>query len=183
MAAPRPAKCYRHYAKHAYTRTAKRVIKKAFIRGVPNIMISHFDMGKIAGDYKFMVNLVAKNNVQIRHTALDATRIVINRGLETALGPNNYFFQIRAYPHHVLRENALISGAGADRLQTGMRASFGRPIGKAARVKRNHSFMTVKVKTKEEADKARIAMHAAFAKLPSTYYITVEELESSPTKS
>ena len=42
--------------------------------------------------------------------------------------------QIKCFPHHVIRENALAAGAGADRLSTGMKHSFGKTIGTAARV-------------------------------------------------
>ena len=46
-----------------------------------------------------------------------------------------YFFQLRIYPHHILRENPLAAGAGADRMSTGMKCAFGKPISVAARVK------------------------------------------------
>ncbi|MFC2174620.1 50S ribosomal protein L16 [archaeon] len=173
----RPARCYKKPPKHAYTRTAKRVVKKAFVRGVPNIVIFHFDMGKSGKAYKYIVKLVSKNPVQVRHNALEATRIVVNRTIQKTIGVENYHFQIRIYPHHVMRENAIISGAGADRLQTGMRHAFGRPIGKAARVKRNQAMMTIKVNTKANAEKARAAFKKITAKLPTPCAIVVEELK------
>jgi len=177
MAKPRPARCYRKPTKHAYTRTAKRVLKKAFIRGVPGIKIFHFDMGNPRKKYKYTVQLVSKNAVQIRHRALEATRIVVNRTIQKTIGLENYYFQIRSYPHHVLRENAIISGAGADRLQTGMRHAFGRTIGKAARVKRNQAIMTIKVSTKADAEKARLAFKKIVAKLPTPCKIEIKELK------
>ncbi len=173
----RPASCYRKPVKHAYTRTAKRVVKKAFVRGVPNIKIFHFDMGNPRKEYGYIVRLIAKNAVQVRHNALEATRIVINREIQKTIGADNYYFQIRAYPHHVLRENAIISGAGADRLQTGMRHAFGRPIGKAARLKRNQAMMTIKVSTKQDADKARKAFKRVFAKLPTPCAVEIQEIK------
>lgn len=173
----RPASCYSKPAKHAYTRTAKRVVKKAFVRGVPNIKIFHFDMGNPTKDYNYIVRLIAKNSVQIRDNALEATRIVLNRKLQAKLGTDMYHFQIRAYPHHVLRENAIISGAGADRLQTGMRHAFGRPIGKAARVKRGEDIMTVKVETLAQAEKARSAFKSIYAKLPTPCGVEIQELK------
>ncbi len=177
MAKPRPARCYRKPTKHAYTRTAKRVLKKAFIRGVPGLKIFHFDIGNPKKEYKYIVKLIPKSDVQIRDTALEATRIVINRTAQKTIGTENYFFQIRSYPHHVLRENAIISGAGADRLQTGMRHAFGRTTGKAARVKRNHAMMTIKVQTNDDAKKARAAFKKAVAKLPVACSVVVEELK------
>jgi len=177
MAKLRPGRCYRNITQQAFTRTAKKKVKKAFIRGVPNIKITHFDMGNPAGDYKYRVDLIAKDACQIRHNALESTRIIVNRTIQKSIGVENFHFQIRAYPHHVLRENALISGAGADRLQTGMKHSFGRPSGKAARVKRGKVIMTIKVKTKKDAEKARIAFKKVVAKLPVPCRLEVKELK------
>ena len=177
MAKDRPARCYKTPKKHAYTRTAKRVLKKAFIRGVPGLKIFHFDMGTPQNEYKYIVKLISKNDVQIRNAALEATRIVVNRTIQKTIGLGHYYFQIRAYPHHVLRENAIISGAGADRLQTGMRHAFGRPTGKAARVKRGKAMMTIKVNTKEHAEKARVAFKKIVAKLPTACVIEIDELK------
>lgn len=177
MAHPRPARCYKNPKKHAYTRTAKRVLKKAFIRGVPGIRIFHFDMGNAKKKYKYVTKLNVKNAVQIRGTALEATRIVVNRTIQKTIGLENYYFQIKAYPHHVMRENAIISGAGADRLQTGMKHAFGRTIGKAARLKRNQTLMSVKVMNRQDAEKARTAFKKVVAKLPTPCKIVIEELK------
>ena len=173
----RPGRCYKKLDPHAYTRTAKRVVKKAFIRGVPQPKIVHFDMGTPKDSYKYEVDLIAKQSAQIRSNALEAARVVMNRELVKAIGSENFYFQIRAYPHHVLRENALITGAGADRLQTGMRHSFGRPIGKAARVKAGKILMSVKVSTKADAEKVRKAYKKVVPKLPIPMTIEVRELK------
>jgi large subunit ribosomal protein L10e len=42
--------------------------------------------------------------------------------------------RIRVHPYHVLRINKMLSCAGADRLQAGMRGAFGKPYGLCARV-------------------------------------------------
>ena len=42
--------------------------------------------------------------------------------------------RVRAHPYHVVRINKMLSCAGADRLQTGMRGAFGKPNGTVARV-------------------------------------------------
>ena len=41
--------------------------------------------------------------------------------------------RVRAHPYHVTRINKMLSCAGADRLQTGMRHAFGKPNGLVAR--------------------------------------------------
>lgn len=51
------------------------------------------------------------------------------------VGKDAFHLRCRVHPFHVLRINKMLSCAGADRLQTGMRGAFGKPIGLAARVK------------------------------------------------
>ena len=87
--------------------------------------------------------MVARNSVQVRNNALEAARVASHKVLEKGIGVENYFLKILIYPHHVLRENALATGAGADRFQTGMRKSFGKPISTAARVKANQNMIEV----------------------------------------
>jgi len=42
--------------------------------------------------------------------------------------------RVRVHPYHIIRINKMLSCAGADRLQTGMRGAFGKPQGLVARV-------------------------------------------------
>ena len=51
------------------------------------------------------------------------------------VGKDAFHLRCRVHPFHVLRINKMLSCAGADRLQTGMRGAFGKPIGLTARVK------------------------------------------------
>ena len=57
---------------------------------------------------------------------------------------------IRIYPHHIMRENPLATGAGADRMSTGMKKSFGKTIGVAARVHKGQTLVTVNVNGLEQ---------------------------------
>jgi len=118
--------------------------------------------------------LVAKSSLQIRDAALESARVTSNRTLEGALGKTGYFFQMRVFPHHILRENPLASGAGADRLSTGMAHNYGKPIGIAAQIKKGQPIFTVKT-TKEHVDLARRAMKRAAYKLPCSCSVVVEE--------
>jgi large subunit ribosomal protein L10e len=65
------------------------------------------------------------------------------QGLETNIhsrymvktaGKEAFHLRVRAHPYHVVRINKMLSCAGADRLQTGMRGAFGKPNGLVARV-------------------------------------------------
>ena len=85
-----------------------------------------------------------------------------------------FFIKLRVYPHHVLRENRLATGAGADRFQQGMRHSFGVPIGTAAQVRRGQKIFEVRV-NKEFVNAAKEALNRAKHKLPLGYRIVIEE--------
>ena len=57
--------------------------------------------------------------------------------------------RVRVHPWHCLRINKMLSCAGADRLQTGMRGAFGKSYGKVARVKIGSILYSVRIR---EAD-------------------------------
>jgi large subunit ribosomal protein L10e len=59
----------------------------------------------------------------------------------------------------------MLSCAGADRLQTGMRGAFGKPIGKAARVKIGSILYSVRIK-EGDVKKAMEAFRRAKNKFP-----------------
>ncbi len=174
----RPARCYRK-VERPYTRTARRAVRKALVKGVPDPRIRIFDMGNPKKEYKYEVRLVAEQPVQIRHNALEAIRIFLNKKMDKAFGKENYWLKIRVYPHHVLRENALLTGAGADRLQTGMKHAFGRPIGRAAQVSKGQIVASVRVLDKKNAEKARQIMKSVTPKLPLGYKVEVVELATA----
>src|SRR4030042_379678 len=112
MARLRKFKCYRQI-KRAYTRFSK-YRKLSFIRSRPVVRMSRYVSGE-QKDYGAVVHLVSNQRVQIRDHALESARQATNRSLERNVGKGLYFFRVRPYPHHILRENPLASGAGADR--------------------------------------------------------------------
>ncbi|MBN2881297.1 50S ribosomal protein L16 [Candidatus Woesearchaeota archaeon] len=154
-----------------YTRKSK-YRKYSYVRANPNNKIIRFDMGELKQTFPKRVDLVSKTDLQIRHNALESARQTANKHLEKTLGKTGYHFKIRIYPHHVLRENALASGAGADRLSTGMKHSFGKPIGIAAQVNEGQSIFSVDVQEKDILV-AKKAMERAIKKLPNKYAIVV----------
>ena len=117
-----------------YTRKSK-YRAKSYVRASPNHKIVRFDMGNPKKTYPVEVQLKVKEPIQIRHNAIESARQSSNRVLEKLLGKTEYHMKIRKYPHHFLRENPLASGAGADRMSTGMKKSFGKVIGSAAQYK------------------------------------------------
>ena len=164
-----------------YTRTSK-FNKKNYIRGgFPNIKIVKYEMGNVHGNFDTTVTLEADRNLNIRHNALEAARMTSNKHLEKALGRKGYFLKIRTYPFHVMRENPLASGAGADRMSTGMKKSFGKIIGAAARVKNGQVIMEVRV-PKAHVKVAKQAMKRASAKFSCTGKIRSAETKVVPAQ-
>lgn len=161
MAGLRPGRCYRQIER-AYTRKSKYK-KKAFIKAVPAIKIARFDLGDAKKTYDTKLDLVSKETLQVRHNSMEAARQVLSRKLDALNRP--YHLQVRAYPHHAIRENKMLTGAGADRMQTGMQRSFGRIIGSAAQIKAGAPLFTVFVNSPEKAAVAQ-AMNSAKYKLP-----------------
>ncbi len=147
MAKLRKASAYRK-VERPYTRKSK-YRAKSFVRANPHNLVVKFDMGNPKKTFPHVVQLVCKEPVQIRHNALEAARKSANKLLETKLGKNAYHFKIKSYPHHVLRENPLASGAGADRMSTGMKMSFGKSIGLAAQVKKGQAILEVHCEEKD----------------------------------
>ena len=163
------ARNYRAVKGQAYTR-------KKFAKGVPPPKINKFTMGDAKGNFEVEAKLVALKRAQIRHSALEAARVATNRLLMDKL-INDYLMQVHPYPHVILRENKMIFGAHADRLQQGMRRSFGKAIGTAARIEPDQTIITVKVKA-NAVELAKESLKRGSAKLPIPCKIVVEKMQS-----
>ena len=87
--------------------------------------------------------------------------------LERNLGVTGFFLKVLPYPHHVLRENAMATGAGADRFSEGMRQSFGKPVGQAARVKKSQRILMIRIPAGNDII-AKEALRRARTKLPGS---------------
>ncbi len=168
----RPGRCYNKPYKTPYTRVAIRVPRKSYVKGVPPSKIVHFEMGT-KGFYQKVLHLVIDRSIAIRSNALEAARIAVHKYLSDTIGTANYFFKVRVVPYHVLRENPLATGAGADRFSQGMRRAFGKPIGVAALVDKGQKIMSVYVNEGHEAH-AKEALRRAYNKLPGKYRIVEE---------
>jgi large subunit ribosomal protein L10e len=167
------AKNYRAVKGQAYAR-------KEFAKGFPTPKITKFTMGDTKTQFEYEARLITLEQAQIRHVSLEAARIASNRIVLDKL-VNNYRLDVLPYPHEILRENKMIFGAHADRLQQGMRGSFGKPIGTAARVKANQTIIIINV-NKEGVEVAKEALKRGSAKLPIPCRITVEKLQREEAK-
>ena len=173
MATLRKGKCYSHITR-PYTRRSK-VKALAYIKTVPPSKVVRYDMGDSKRAFDYEVVLIAKENGQIRHNALESARQVVNRRLQNDLGQKSYYLKLLLYPHHVLRENKMLSGAHADRLQTGMAHSFGRTVGLAVQAKQGKKLFSVKVLS-TGIEQAKKALRLAYPRMPGTFTIDVIKL-------
>jgi large subunit ribosomal protein L10e len=115
----------------------KPYIKSRFCRGVPDSKIRIYDCGarRTGVDvFPFVAHLVSDEKEQLSACALEAARIACNKYLTKTTGKEGYHIRIRAHPFHVIRQNKMLSCAGADRLSSGMRGSYGKPMEMAARI-------------------------------------------------
>ena len=144
-----------------YARPFTRVSKKrtkSYIKTVPNSQIVKFKMGDIKGfdkgEYPIALHIVSKENCQVRDNSIEAVRQFLNRFLQVKLG-KEFYLAVPIYPHHILRENKMLTGAGADRMQTGMSRSFGKTMGRAALVKPGQTMYIIGVKDAKAEVEAR----------------------------
>ncbi len=173
MARLRKFVCYRKLER-PYTRKSK-YRKKSFVRGAPVCRIVKFNIGNLKAKFSHRLDLYTKKDIQIRDNALESARLACTRTMEKEVGKTGFRLQIRVYPHHVLREHALASGAGADRFSSGMAHSFGKPVGNAARLREGQPILSIYV-NEPNIVLARKAMKKANSKLPVTCGIKLEKL-------
>ncbi len=179
MARIRKGVAYRRLER-PYTRKSKYK-KLNFVRASPHMGIVRFDMGDSKKKYYYQLDLLAAKDLQIRHNSIESARLTSIRLLEATLGKTGFYLKVRVYPHHVLRENPLAAGAGADRMSTGMQKAFGKPIGVAARIYRNAPIFTLLVE-KPHIETAKLAMRRAATKLPCSCILKITELAAPKKK-
>jgi len=150
-----------------------------YIHGSPASRISKFTMGDTKASYEYKVSLVVQAPIQVRHNALEAARVAANKVLFDKLGETGYVVRLRPYPHIILRENRMIATAGADRLQEGMRRSFGKPSGRAARLRAGQPVIDLYVNG-PYVDLAKEALRVSSSKLSATCRVVVEREVAQP---
>jgi large subunit ribosomal protein L10e len=162
MASLRKATSYSKKKARPYTRKSKNK-SKSYIKVVPQNKI-----------VKFILRFIAGEKVQIRDNALEAGRLILNKTLERRI-PKQYYFVIKVYPHHILRNNKTAAGAGADRLSSGMKHSFGVVEGRAAIVMPGKEIFFVACETEQGTKVVREAMKMVKSKMPCQSSIVFEK--------
>ena len=159
--ARRPSRCYRYQKNKPYP-------KSRFNRGVPDSKLVIYDVGKRRGKYDRFpscIHMVCYEKEQITSEALEASRKSCNKYMVTHVGKENFHMRTRVHPWHVVRINKMLSCAGADRLQQGMRGAFGKALCKSARVEIGQILLSMRVET-EHIKYAKEALRLAKAKFP-----------------
>src|SRR3989339_785934 len=168
MVTLRKASAYSKRLVTPYTRISKKK-HKSYIKTVPPQKIVKFPHHLI---------VTMKEDVQVRHNSLEACRQFINKKLEKECA-GQYVFRVIPYPHHIQRENKMLTGAGADRMQTGMQLSFGKCMGKAAILKKGNKIFFVGVSNDKQLAFARNVIKQIKPKLPGTIKIEYEKAEQT----
>merc|ERR1711970_1136227 len=166
----RPTRCYRQIKNKPYP-------KSRYCRGVPDPKIRIYDVGmkKYPSEiFPACVHLVSWEEEQVGSEALEAARIACNKYMTVNSGKETFHLRIRCKPFHVLRINKMLSCAGADRLQTGMRGAYGKPLGVCARVGIGQILMSVRCKEQNVA-KAIESFRRAKFKFPGRQKIVVSK--------
>lgn len=138
----RPARCYRYCKNKPYP-------KSRYNRGVPDPKLRIYDLGRkkaSVDDFPFCVHLVCDEHQQITNEAIEAARICSNKYMTRMTGKEGFHLRVRVHPYHVIRINKMLSCAGADRLQTGMRGAFGRPYDLVARVDIGQVLLSIRTR-------------------------------------
>ncbi len=176
MAAIRKASAYSKRNVTPFTRVSKKRAR-SYIKVKPPQKIVKFEMGNknLLKNKKlpYKLTIISVENVQIRHNALEACRQFINKKLmkETS---GQYSFQVIPFPHQIQRENKMLTGAGSDRMQTGMQLAFGKSIGKSAVLKPNSKIFILAVPNKKAEALARKTIKQIKSKLPGKIRILSE---------
>ena len=159
-----------------YTRISKKK-SKSFVKSVPHQKIVKFTMGNNdmfnKNELSHHLIVLSKEKVQVRHNALEACRQFVNKKLDKGLS-GMYLFRIIPFPHHIQRENKMLTVVGADRMQTGMQLSFGKPSGKAAILKKGSKIFFIAVQNPKAVQFARKVIQQVNPKLPGKIKILVE---------
>lgn len=178
MALRRAGAYSKRYTRPYTRRSTKKA--KSYIKTIPPQKISNFKMGDIngfkAGKYKLIIRFLSGEKIQIRDNAIESARQYVHKiAEEHILG--NFYFEVKVYPHHILRENKTLTGAGADRMQTGMQHSFGVAIGRAALLKPNQEIFMIAVNGEKSRKIITDALYKIKAKLPCHTRTLVEQIK------
>lgn len=175
MAHRRPWRCYSGWTRRPYQHKRSRNHRREYARGGSQSKIVRYWGGNKDipwKDWEIVVGLKVDKQVQVSSNALEAIRVTVNSPLQKKLGRTNFRFRVRSKPFQKYRENRMLAFAGADRVQSGMRNSFGRSTGVCARVKAGSVLCEVGIQLKS-LPVVRERLRIAGMKLPCSSQIVI----------
>ncbi len=158
----RPGRAYK-FLEMPYTRRSKYKAK-SYIKMAQKPKITQYHSGNSSRKFSKKILILSRNSYQLRDNAIEAARIIANKYLTDSITDRNFHIIVVTYPHHVLREHKLATGAGADRFSSGMQKSFGKPVGLAARVAAGQRIFEIHIEP-EHVGQAKIAAEKMGKKL------------------
>ena len=94
------------------------------------------------------------------------------------MAPGDFYFNVLVYPHMIIREHRMATGAGADRISQGMSHAFGKPVSVAARLREGQPIFMVKTRAKN-VPHVREAFRRASSKLSGLYKLNIEQAQQA----
>ncbi len=180
MANKRPWHCYSKWTRRPYQHKRSSNHRREYARGGAQSKIVRFWGGnttKSWTDWELVVGLKVNHQIQISSNSLEAIRISINGVLQRRLGRQNFRLRIRPKPFQKIRENRMLAFAGADRIQSGMRNSFGRSSGVCARVRAGQVIVDLGASIKD-LPLVRDRLRIASMKVSSSCQIVILEYQT-----
>lgn len=182
MGNARKASAYSKKIPVANMRKSKK-LQKSYVKTVPPQKVVKFNIGNIkkfeSGDFNIKSSISSGENIQIRDLALEAVRQGLNKDM-TDLFQNDFFMRINVYPHNILRNNRVFSGASkGERVQTGMSKGFGTSEGRAAVIKNGQSIFSLYFNGEENIHKVRRFFKKVTPKLACRTIVKFEKLPVS----
>lgn len=136
-----PSKIYRNPTSKGFTR-------REFMKSVPSSFIS-FKVGGLddCDATSFLGIEFVERNKQVSRRCIESLRIIANREVQSSFGvkTKEYKLNLLIYPFQVERKNKAPTGAGADRISSGMRQAFGKNEMDMARIRKaNQRFLSIR---------------------------------------
>merc|ERR1712167_77620 len=136
----RPFRCYSKIKTKPY-------VKSRYTKKIPQNKLKFYNIGnqKLKNrHFPIRIDIINDYPINISSECLESVRVTINRYLSKKINKSNFHIRFNSHPWQILRINKMLSCAGADRIQTGMRKAFGKPYSICSRVIEKFPILSIK---------------------------------------
>lgn len=172
MPTKRPARSYRKAPNKPYTR-------HEYAKSIPESQLRILSYGNENRKYERKMSLISSQKGMILSRCLEACRTAVNGFLQKNMKESPYFWRFRTFPHHIVRERRFLGVAGADRIQSGMRKSFGNPVDRGAIINLNQPILEIWVNA-EDLETAKKAVRRGKLKIGLDTRVKIEKVDKKP---